>query len=81
MLFYSTFPIMLWFYYEFPIYSFLLNLVIIPAMGMKGNDLGLSMYRFRDFLLGIHAWNLSLSGGTGLPFDIAGGLICCVKAH
>ena len=28
------FPIMLWFYYEFPIYSFLLNLLVIPAMGM-----------------------------------------------
>lgn len=28
------FPIMLRFYYEFPVYSFLLNLVVIPAMGL-----------------------------------------------
>ena len=28
------FPIMLMFYYEFPIYSFILNLLIIPAMGL-----------------------------------------------
>ena len=27
------FPILLCFYYEFPVYSFLLNLIVIPAMG------------------------------------------------
>ena len=48
------FPIMLWFYYEFPIYSFLLNLLIIPAMGMVmilGLDCGkTSRVENRDFL-------------------------------
>ena len=33
-IFIIQFPIMLCFYYEFPVYSFLLNLVIIPAMGL-----------------------------------------------
>lgn len=33
-IFIIQFPVMLCFYYEFPVYSFLLNLVIIPAMGL-----------------------------------------------
>lgn len=33
-IFLVQFPIMLYFYYEFPIYSFLLNLLIIPLMGL-----------------------------------------------
>ena len=28
------FPITLWFYYEFPLYSFLLNLVVVPCMSV-----------------------------------------------
>lgn len=28
------FPITLWFYYEFPLYSFLLNLIVVPCMSL-----------------------------------------------
>lgn len=30
----TTLPVMLWFYYEVPVYSMLLNLLILPFMGM-----------------------------------------------
>ena len=30
----TTLPVMLWFYYEVPVYSMLLNLLILPLMGM-----------------------------------------------
>ena len=46
------FPIMLWFYYEFPIYSFLLNLLIIPAMGIV-MILGLVCIGFGAFSWGV----------------------------
>lgn len=28
----AIFPVILWFYYEFPLYSFLLNLIVVPCM-------------------------------------------------
>ena len=55
------FPILLWFYFEFPTYSLLLNIIVIPLMslvlgfGMLGSFLML-------FIPGIGIWCLKLCG-------------------
>lgn len=57
------FPITLWFYYEFPLYSFLLNLVVVPCMsvvlvgGCVGAVPGCSAaLRVTEFLLDFYEW-------------------------
>ena len=56
------FPIMLAFYYEFPIYSFLLNLLIIPAMGLV-MGLGLICIICGGMFLGIGRGIAQLAAG------------------
>lgn len=57
------FPITLWFYYEFPLYSFLLNLIVVPCMsvvlvsGMIGAIPGCGFVLYlTDFLLEGYEW-------------------------
>lgn len=57
------FPMTLWFYYEFPIYSFLLNLIIVPCMsavllsGITGTVPGCGFVLcLTDLLLQFYEW-------------------------
>ena len=62
------FPITLWFYYEFPLYSFLLNLVVVPCMSLVlvsaiiGSlpGTGAALY-LTGFLLEVYEWLCHLS--------------------
>ena len=75
------FPVILWFYYEFPLYSFLLNLIVVPCMsvvlvsGMLGALPGLSPVLYlTEIILDAYEWlcrvTLQLPGAvivTGCP--------------
>ncbi len=75
------FPVILWFYYEFPLYSFLLNLIVVPCMsvvlvsGMLGALPGLSPVLYlAEIILDVYEWlcrvTLQLPGAvivTGRP--------------
>ncbi len=57
------FPITLWFYYEFPVYSFLLNFIVVPCMsvvlvsGIVGAFPGFGFVLYlTDFLLTFYEW-------------------------
>ena len=58
------FPILLWFYYEFPTYSTLLNVVVIPLMsvvlgvGMLGSLIGFVLWPVGKLCLYICSWIL-----------------------
>lgn len=65
----ALFPVLLWFYFEFSVYSILINLVVIPLMswvlslGMFGsigcfvwNPVGKLLLGGCDWILGIYGW-------------------------
>lgn len=60
------FPVLLYFYYEFPIYSVLLNVLVVPLMsvvlgvGMLGSLMGLFVLPIGKLCLQICDWLLSL---------------------
>lgn len=63
------FPITLWFYYEFPVYSFLLNLIVVPCMSLVlvtailGALPGLEgILYLTGFLLDCYEWLCRLTG-------------------
>lgn len=69
------FPITLWFYYEFPLYSFLLNLIVVPCMSaVLGSGIvgalpygGMALY-LAELLLRFYEWLCHLT--ESLPFAV-----------